>query len=417
MSESLPSTPLLRAGIRLDFPSENESEFSDGGDDRKHRRDRGGGAAARAAVESGAPGAASAASSNAGLHESGYSSDTTALLRAPKQKKAHRESLDSHGGEDEEDDKEVDRLKFMRNRLKHLQREERSMQRQKNREHRLRKLPLPIGPVFAVATCRDFSLGTAFEHLKAQGLKCRQLSDVIYVKERDNEGVTFVFYFGVVVFWSVPEERQIRILADLRPFETRAYRERETEEMDYLKGEESNISHDQISLKTDSVMEKLAVSFALAQSTKLSVFERSVENEIEISKRLPEELAMRGQISLSSAKISKQMGRLFMERSEVNLTSEILDTPEFFWEDDRFLPFFKRVADYLEIDKRVDVLNRRLDVIQELLHMLTTEAQSRHASKLEWIIIWLIVLEVFIEIFWNILVVDVLGLVNGRASS
>lgn len=39
-----------------------------------------------------------------------------------------------------------------------------------------------------------------------------------------------------------------------------------------------------------------------------------------------------------------------------------------------------------------------MDVVAELLDILRTEKSEQHSSRLEWIVIWLIVVEVFLGI-------------------
>jgi uncharacterized Rmd1/YagE family protein len=121
---------------------------------------------------------------------------------------------------------------------------------------------------------------------------------------------------------------------------------------------------------------------------------------------LPERLAKHGKISLDRTEICKKIGQLFIERNSVNLYSDILDTPEFFWEQEQYQAFYHRIYSYLEIGKRVAVLNKRLDIMRELFEMLSAELQDRHSSNLEWIIIWLIVVEVVIEVVWQIIIKD-----------
>ena len=67
-------------------------------------------------------------------------------------------------------------------------------------------------------------------------------------------------------------------------------------------------------------------------------------------------------------------------------------------EDDEWLPAYARVAKYLEITRRAEVLNKRLDINKELFDMLASEYHNSHASMLEWIIIILIVIEVFFQV-------------------
>jgi uncharacterized Rmd1/YagE family protein len=49
--------------------------------------------------------------------------------------------------------------------------------------------------------------------------------------------------------------------------------------------------------------------------------------------------------------------------------------------------------------------------MKELFDMITAEQQDRHSSNLELIIIWLIVIEVLIEVVWQIMIKDILKLV------
>ena len=56
------------------------------------------------------------------------------------------------------------------------------------------------------------------------------------------------------------------------------------------------------------------------------------------------------------------------------------------------------VCKYLEQSERTDVLNKRLDMLKELLVVIQQQMENDHAIKLEWIVIWLIIVEVAIEI-------------------
>ena len=134
---------------------------------------------------------------------------------------------------------------------------------------------------------------------------------------------------------------------------------------------------------------------------------RTVEQTIQETRSIPERMAIDGKIRLKRAGITKRIGQLFVDRASINLHSDILDHPEFFWEDDEWLPLYVRAAKYLEIDRRAEVLNKRLDIIKELFDMLANELHTAHSNKLEWIIIILIVMEVFFQVlaliltYWN----------------
>jgi uncharacterized Rmd1/YagE family protein len=86
---------------------------------------------------------------------------------------------------------------------------------------------------------------------------------------------------------------------------------------------------------------------------------------------------------------------VFIHKSAVNLLSSVLDTPEFFWRaPDSFQSLYERCCEYLELEARVEVLNSRFSVLQEMLDMLRDHQNNYHSARLEWIVIWLILVEV-----------------------
>ena len=67
--------------------------------------------------------------------------------------------------------------------------------------------------------------------------------------------------------------------------------------------------------------------------------------------------------------------------------------------DDRFQAEYDKSIKYLDVDARINLLNRRLEVLKDLNSILMDAAHNQHASILEWIVIVLIIAEVAIEIF------------------
>merc|ERR1712187_674156 len=109
--------------------------------------------------------------------------------------------------------------------------------------------------------------------------------------------------------------------------------------------------------------ERLAHSCALAQSVRLVVFENAVDQAIDRSRSIPEDMANTGEVTIDARELAKQMGGLLVLRCDVTLHTDILDTPDIFWDEDHFEPHYVRCREYLDIDKRVDILNQRLGVL------------------------------------------------------
>eukprot|EP01012_Entosiphon_sulcatum_P032218 TRINITY_DN4098_c0_g3_i1.p1 TRINITY_DN4098_c0_g3~~TRINITY_DN4098_c0_g3_i1.p1 ORF type:complete len:230 (+),score=53.97 TRINITY_DN4098_c0_g3_i1:83-772(+) len=158
-------------------------------------------------------------------------------------------------------------------------------------------------------------------------------------------------------------------------------------------GQHPVIYMDRIFLFDDSVELKLGISHAIAQSCKLTVYEERIDQVIKETREYPEVLAQRGAVPLSRAEAARLKGQLFVHRMSINLHSDILDTPDFVWEHTALDPAYRAVRKDMDIDQRVNVLNQRLQIVNELFEALHQDLHNKHSSNLEWIVIWLIVVE------------------------
>ena len=66
-------------------------------------------------------------------------------------------------------------------------------------------------------------------------------------------------------------------------------------------------------------MIKLAISHAIAQSTKLSYFEECMEHTMLKAQHIPRTLALTGRLGMKREEVVKIVGRLFTSRVDVNL--------------------------------------------------------------------------------------------------
>jgi uncharacterized Rmd1/YagE family protein len=255
-------------------------------------------------------------------------------------------------------------------------------------------------------TAEIFNIDELAKYFRNQGLDPKFYDDVIHLHKGDEDEIKEIFYFpyGCVIFWGLSEEEEEQYLDNLKPYEIGSLSEKTQDVCLFERGEETAINEedDQIILESDDVLIKLSLSHGLSQSVKLAAFEDSIGKTIEKTRHLPEELATKGKISLSRKKLSQKIGALFAERNSINLHSDILDTPEFFWRRPRYEPYYHMASNYMDIATRLDILNRRLDVIHELYEILSNELKHAHSSYLEWVIIWLIVSEVVMHLLKDI---------------
>ncbi|KAJ9518143.1 hypothetical protein QJQ45_010111 [Haematococcus lacustris] len=164
--------------------------------------------------------------------------------------------------------------------------------------------------------------------------------------------------------------------AQVKPLQDKDVQQ-ETMAFQYSRDVAPNIKNDCItisSLESSEHAVKLAISHALAQSSKLNVYEERVWVLVE--------------------QMAKLMGEVFIQKSEVNLLSPVLDTPDWFWSrPDNLKMLYDKVCLYVELQDRIALVNSRFKLVQSMLGSWSDHASHHHVTRLDRIIIILIVVQ------------------------
>jgi uncharacterized Rmd1/YagE family protein len=231
--------------------------------------------------------------------------------------------------------------------------------------------------------------------------KTNTYRDVIHVLDGDSD--IFIFQYGSIVFWNSKFDRQKYFLDYMSNFCEEMIETRFEEELEYdiIEGEktEFRLQNDTLFLpNTNSEKLKLACSYAIAQSNNLDYFEDSVEKLIKETKYIPKLMMQKGNIEMEPKKISMLIGKILVVRHSVNLHFNLLEKPDFLWEYSDLDSAYNTVARNLEIRSRMEILNKKFEVLQELLSILSEEQKHKYGSKLELTVIWLIVFEIVLSL-------------------
>lgn len=218
----------------------------------------------------------------------------------------------------------------------------------------------------------------------------------------------FIFEYGVVIMWGYTTKEEAAFLEDLARFESEKLSEEDIqiEEFNYYitKSYQPRIYNDFITLRDDdNYMLKLSISHGLAQSVKISLFEELVDNTIEDTQEIPQQIAHTGKVEMTRDEIMKSIGELFILRININLHGSVLDSPELMWAEPHLEPIYQAMRGYLEINQRVELLNQRLEVISDLLLMLKEQLGHSHEENLEFIVVVLVGVEVLVSVI-NIII-------------
>lgn len=229
-----------------------------------------------------------------------------------------------------------------------------------------------------------------------------------------NGGDIFVFPSGTIVTWSLPADvvtKQIlRAAEDPHP-PTLC----EAEDLEFATDttrETSTLKGDVVVLGTrrehkdgdtqDTTLAKIAFSSGLARSTKLAVLESALTSYFESTRNIPALLSRGAGVPLGRRFILQKTGELLSLRARLNHYSELTDSlPDIFWDSRSELGlegYYEQVGRALDVNVRIRTLNQKMDYAQEIATVLRELSSEQHGTRLEWIIILLIAVEVVFEL-------------------
>lgn len=240
------------------------------------------------------------------------------------------------------------------------------------RKKRNDKLDIQGYNVTAYATAEEYDLERLLSNIVKQDLYERkhiitsgEANDFLYVsaKYEVDEEPREIFFFreGSVVLWNCPELECGNVLKQLSQFETDSYEKNlvqdEAECMSFNYDEKAMMKKSTFYLSQNESMplEKYTFSNAMSTSVKLGIWEAWLDKYVDSMAHITEDLKKGRKITISRAEVLRKTGELFALRHLINLSSDLLDTPDFYWDRDELGQLYSKVCTYFSIQRRTKV--------------------------------------------------------------
>jgi required for meiotic nuclear division protein 1 len=227
--------------------------------------------------------------------------------------------------------------------------------------------------------------------------------DVLKFKFSSQKSILiYIFKNGTVVSWGIQRYRIQPYLNQFGKFALHPLAIQVHDEFSYHLGDSTKIAphgyYDVDCLTIDKDIDdedvRLSLSYGFAQSVKLQYFETLQENLIEKYTPFINNLSHKGELFLSRNSMRQIIGEILIAKSEMNLISNFLYHPKFFWRHPSLEEYYTLLERYLHIQRRVNAINHRLDTLNEIFDMFNSYLENRHSTSLELIIIALIAIEI-----------------------
>lgn len=240
--------------------------------------------------------------------------------------------------------------------------------------------------------------------LRGQSYQTSRYHDVVQLSIAKGKNLCFFFKNGTIVTWGVKKNQVHEFIAIAEPFCDSLLPIYHRDGIIFRFGDKLKIyPHDYFNaeiliLDEEDIEIKLALSYGFSQSIKLKMYEQMMESLVEKYSPIIKQISKGRKIPVSRKSILGIISRILEAKSMVNLKSGFAYQPTFIWQHPNVESYYLLIERYLDIPKRLDVLNSQLDTLNEVFDMMNTYLENRHSHFLEIIIIVLIVTEIVFNV-------------------
>lgn len=214
-------------------------------------------------------------------------------------------------------------------------------------------------------------------------------------------GCAILFRYGAVVLIGLTSVEEMSLLSELEPMIVQPFVEAEDETVSLVLNSEDKEGIDVSTINlNDFDLDRLQlVAHILAKSVVLAHYERSIADSFDRIEPLATSLKERGRGQRGASHLLKYIGDILFIQGKMVGRVEVTEKPELLWERPELERLYLRLEDEFELHERHLALERKLELISRTAVTLLDLLQSNRSLRVEWYIVILIVVEIFLTLY------------------
>ncbi|MGG7034034.1 MAG: RMD1 family protein [Flavobacterium sp.] len=225
-------------------------------------------------------------------------------------------------------------------------------------------------------------------------------SEIFYVLE--NGRYLYIFDYGVIVLANYDVVAKSKLINFIKKYAVNPIYLDLSEEYEIkldLNTEKALVKNSFMSVPNIDTPLMRIVMLNIGQSVTLEYYEFLTDELISSSKHYILELEKKGKLSISKTNLLKYIGRVLNVKNSIIDNLYILDDPNLVWDNEELNLLNKQLKTNFDIHPRFKDLDYRLQIIEDNLTLFTDVLNVRESSRLEWIVIILIFIEIIMGLF------------------
>jgi len=209
------------------------------------------------------------------------------------------------------------------------------------------------------------------------------------------EKFVYVFQYGVVSFFNHSVQEINEVVKQLSPT-AYAWQEQELSETMrvFIEPGAQQVAFDKVVLQNFEPEAIRLIMLNTSQSVALDRYLDITDQLLEETNGYTKTLELKGKLNISGVKLKKFIGKVLNIKNQISENLYIFDSPDITWENESLNKLNIALKQTFDIKDRYRYINERTAIIKEDLELFKDIMEHRESSRLEWIIILLILVEV-----------------------
>ena len=159
-------------------------------------------------------------------------------------------------------------------------------------------------------------------------------------------------------------------------------------------GEYFSSDFDNITLPESDAEKLRLVMLNLSHSVALDYYASISEQLLEDTRRHTSFLEYHGRLNIGGKKLKRYIGKVLNVKNKISENLYIFDSHDAAWDDKNLNKLNSELKKKFDLKDRYQIINQQVNIVKENLDLFKDIMFHKESSKLEWIIIVLIVIEV-----------------------
>ncbi|MBI6873190.1 RMD1 family protein [Clostridium aciditolerans] len=254
------------------------------------------------------------------------------------------------------------------------------------------------------AIASHFGITRKFKWEDPLVLSDRKLSGI--VRETENKWI-YIYYFGTLVFINMEFHEIQDIIKYIKNIEPNLKNNNPTEYIDEYKLEvdaqyDYSLYNDLMTSNEFIPYYLDIISLVLAKSTSLKKIETETDKLLDGIENIINYLDT-GKFNMSDQEIAKTSAKVLRFKYNTISYLMLLDKPKAAWDNEDIENFFIQISSLFDLDERYKKINHKTEILQDITDVFASLSHEKRGTKLEIMVIILILFELIISIIEFIL--------------